>query len=175
MTDEIILNQRQAAYALDVTTRTLRSWDDLPEPPPRTQGKRGQPNAYPLRDLVVWYLDYRISQLIGDVDGEVLDLTQEKAKLAKAQTRKLELDLAEREKRLFPPDRLLADFQKMVSYSRQHLLGLPTKAAPTVYGCQSIAETAEEIRVHVYDALTSLSDTPFKKVLEWNPDGDELQ
>ena len=90
--DKLILNQINAANLLSVTTRTLRTWDDLPNPPPRTQGKRGQPNAYPARELVAWYLEYRLGQLTSTGDGSG-DPAAMRARLDRLRGDQVELDL----------------------------------------------------------------------------------
>jgi len=154
------IDQAQAAYLLGVDSRSILNWSkrDIDPLPVAKRTRRGQPNQYDPAELVQWYVRNELSKLdIGD--GEVLSLEAERAKLTRLQARKAELDLAEREGRLVDPDEAFEVVSKIILHSRTRLLALPTKAAPTVHGCQSIAQTAEEIRKHVYEALEELSTT----------------
>jgi len=156
---EITYNQIQAAHVLGVTTRTLRAWDDLPEPPPRTQGKRGQANSYPARELVAWYLDYKINQLIGNVDGEVLDLNQERARLARAQTSRQELAIQRERGELLPAPLITVTWQSLVGAARARLLAIPSKLAARLASENRVPVIQAELQREVYEALNELAST----------------
>lgn len=162
-----LIDQQQVGHMLDVDSRTVQSWSKRAASPlPIAEpGKRGQPHRYNPQEVVRWYVQNEISRM-GLADGEVLVLDAERAKLARLQARKVELDLAEREGRLMPPDTLVEFFMNLLMATRSHFLALPNKAAPAVHGCESVAETCEAIREHVYSALTELSEMTPQELMQ---------
>jgi len=155
-----LIDQAEAGYLLGVGSRTIQTWSKrtMDPLPVAKQGKRGTPNQYDPPELVQWYVRNELSKL-DIADGEVLDLNTERAKLARLQAAKVQLDLDERGGKLYPPDLLIEYLDKMLQHIRSHLLALPSKAAPAVHSCKSVGATAEEIQKYVYDALTELSET----------------
>jgi phage terminase Nu1 subunit (DNA packaging protein) len=67
-----------------------------------SRGKRGQPHVYDAAELVKWRVRQEVAQLTTGDDGTVLDLTAERARLARAQSEWTELRTAERRKDLAP-------------------------------------------------------------------------
>jgi len=96
--------------------------------------------------------------LSGQVKPEsALDLDQERAKLAEAQRKKLELHIAEKEYQLIPGDQVEETWLKIIEVTRSRVLSIPTKAAPLVFACKTVSEAHGFIKDAVYDALTSIS------------------
>ena len=152
------IDQAQAAYLLGVDSRSISTWakrsiDPLPI---AKQGKRGQPNEYDPAALVLWFVRNELSKLSIE-DGELLDLNNERAKLARLQAKKVELDLFVREGKMIDVELAGERIERVFLGCRAHFLALPLKAAPVVHGCATVPETAEEIRKAVYESLEALS------------------
>jgi phage terminase Nu1 subunit (DNA packaging protein) len=163
---QFTVNQQQAAYMLGVDGRTIQTWskrstDPLPV---ARHGARGQPNEYNPAMLVQWYVRNELDKLNIN-DGELLDLNTERAKLAKLQARKIELDLEVIEGRMVDTEQAGAALEKVIMACRSRLLAMPTKIAPQVMGAGTIAEKAEVIRDGVYTALNELSRLDVEKVI----------
>ena len=88
---EMIWNQKTAAYVAGTTERTLRTWNSLENPPPCKPGRRGKPAAYPAREFVAWLIQYHLGQLSGSADAG--DPQAMKARLDRLRGDQVELDL----------------------------------------------------------------------------------
>jgi len=90
-------------------------------------------------------------------DGEVLDLSAERARLARAQAEKAELDLAERRGELFPSRLIERTWMDMFAAVRAELLRVPSKVAPRI--AEQDATTCEnELSEAMREALRHLRD-----------------
>jgi phage terminase Nu1 subunit (DNA packaging protein) len=163
---QFTVNQQEAAFLLAVDCRTIQTWskrstDPLPV---ARHGARGQPNEYNPAMLVQWYVRNELDKLNIN-DGELLDLNTERAKLAKLQARKIELDLEVIEGRMVDTEQAGAALEKVIMACRSRLLAMPSKIAPQVFGTRTLPGTAEAIREGVYDALTELSQMDVEKVI----------
>jgi len=54
--------------------------------------------------------------------------------------------------------------EKVITALRAQLLIFPTKAAPMVHGCTTIAETSAVLQEHMYDAMESLANLDVSKL-----------
>ncbi len=101
-----------------------------------------------------WHMTTVLEALEG---GDVLDLTAERARLAKAQAddREMKNDLARGDQIT------VAEFHLMVTSAfarvRAKLLALPSKMAPLVVGAKTAAEAQAMLRDTVHDALNELA------------------
>jgi phage terminase Nu1 subunit (DNA packaging protein) len=93
-------------------------------------------------------------------DGERLDLSQERAALAREQTRVTRLKRQELEGQLIPADVVTERWQKVFMVVRSRLLQLPTTIAPQVVGLQTLPEIETAARDLVYRALEELAQAP---------------
>jgi phage terminase Nu1 subunit (DNA packaging protein) len=167
-TQKLIVNQKQAAYMLNTSARTLREWDKLPDPPPRVQGKRGTANEYDAGELVAWYLDFKISTMIGDVEGTPLNLEQQRARLASAQADRQELAFRREKGELIPAALVTATWQRIAAFVRARMLAIPSRCAPQMIGINSAHKADQILKEEIYDALTELSNTGMPpEVLEY--------
>lgn len=154
----IELSKKELAGALGVATRSIEIYQTDPDfPRPRRQGRK---NLYPLHECVAWFVDYRITQRIGESDGgEQLDLQQERARLARAQRQRQELlhkvDLG----RYASIEAVAAAVDDEYARVRARLLAMPTKLAPELAVEDRIEACAEIVRVEVCSALSELSET----------------
>lgn len=103
--------------------------------------------------------------------GEGLDLTSERARLAKEQADAQEIKNAQLRGELIPQ----ADVETMVvslaSGTAQRLRGVPSKAAALAHAAETIAEAEQVIRREVDAALEELADAAEDAVEESQPAG----
>jgi transcriptional regulator with XRE-family HTH domain len=92
-------------------------------------------------------------------DG-ALDLTEERALLARAQRLKLEIEMDKLKGKLLDAEEVDIAWREMIMASRARLLALPQRAALAVVAAKTTAEVAEVLRVIVYEALTELAEDP---------------
>ncbi len=92
----------------------------------------------------------------GTPDGDNLDLQQERAKLAKKQAEKAELQIAQMKGQLVDVDEVSEAWTKYISNCRAKLLSMPAKISAEVVGAD-LAATQNIIKREVYAALTELS------------------
>lgn len=104
------------------------------------------------------YNHYKLSDVVNAMlEGDRLDLQQERAKLAKEQRKKTRLQNEELEGNLVNADEVKETWIKYVSSCRAKLLALPTKLAPMVAVTESVQEAKEIIKKEVYESLNELA------------------
>lgn len=86
-----------------------------------------------------------------------MDLTRERARLARAQADKTELELAKLRGELVEIEVAAKTIGEEYAVVRAKLLGLPTRAAPLVHACNSVPEVNGILSDLVYEALAELS------------------
>ncbi len=89
--------------------------------------------------------------------GEPLDLTAERARLAKFQADKTELEVAVLRGDLIPGEVVKATWGDYIAAARAKLIALPSTAAPRVAG-GTLREVELELRDLVHQALAELKD-----------------
>jgi phage terminase Nu1 subunit (DNA packaging protein) len=90
--------------------------------------------------------------------GEALDLTRERARLAKEQADKLEMENAQARGELVPGDQVEAWGVRLAGEIRTKCLAVPSRAAPAVFGLKTIAEVEATLRRFQTEALEALAD-----------------
>ncbi len=104
------------------------------------------------------YEYYKMSDVVNSMmEGDRLDLQQERAKLAKKQTEKAGLQIKQMESILIDREEVKESWTKYVSSCRAKLLALPSKMASQVLAADSLQEVQEIIKSHIYEALTELA------------------
>ena len=96
----------------------------------------------------------------GMLSGERLDLTQERAKLAKKQQEKTALQVEEMRGELVPAGEVSREWNSMVANCRAKLLSLPVKAASALVGCDSLPQVQKILNSHITEALSELASVP---------------
>lgn len=107
--------------------------------------KKGRVKYYSLADVV--------NALFNT--GE-LDLEQERAKLAKKQQEKINIQIEQMQGDLVPAGEVKKAWTMLVAAMRARLLSIPTKAAPLVIVADTQGEAKEILRKQVHDALNEL-------------------
>lgn len=89
--------------------------------------------------------------------GESLDLTRERARLAREQADAQELKNRQARGELVPGDQIESAWVALMSGVRSRLLSVPSKVAPIVHAAKTPAEAEAIIREHQTEALAELS------------------
>ena len=86
-----------------------------------------------------------------------LDLTSERARLARAQSEKVEMQNLEMRGELIPAGAVEAKWTEMAAAMRAKLLALPTRIASVALAATSLREVEDQARTEVFAALNELS------------------
>ena len=113
--------------------------------------KDGKSHKYESRDLLPLLYGYSAA------DGEKLDLSQERARLARLQGDKADLELKAMRGEYAKLEDVVAEVSDAFSHVRAKLLALPSKMAGLVLGMTTPAEVQATLQGVIYDALTELS------------------
>lgn len=118
--------------------------------------KQGR-GAYDLDVVREQYIRHLREQAAGRTSEGDLDLTEERARLAKEQADAQEMKNAVMRGELLPIGLVKATWGKVLSEFRTRILGVPSVAAPRILPGMKTAEVEAVIRDHVDDALSVLS------------------
>ena len=138
-------NQRDTAKLFGVSVKTLQQWQVKPK---KRQGRQ-----------VFYYLPEVMEFRLAGVKKETLNLEQERARLARVQTEKGEIEVAKLRGTVVDVDSVARLLGKLVVDLRTRLLALPSGGAPLLKRCKTIAQVKEEYERQIHDALQDLSDT----------------
>ncbi len=138
------------AEIFNVTPKCVRDWiaDGLPVV---KAGKRGAGNEshIDLEAGVRWYFE---------ADRQLLELNQQRARLAKEQADKTAMDNTVKRGELLSVRTVEIEIGRMFSSMRAKLLGLPTKLAPRVAREKTPARCLDLMTTEIHACLTELSE-----------------
>lgn len=116
-----------------------------------------------------WMADV-VRALFAEPAGK-LDLSNERAQLAHAQTQKVKLEVAQLQKELVPADQLADTWGNYVANARAKILGLGSKLAPRVAAEKSTQVCQAIIDAAVYEILSELKEEGVRRASS-DDDGD---
>lgn len=148
------INQAMAAEICGLSARRLRQLIQAGDGP--AQDANGQ---LPAREFGEWLKRRHLSGIAVGQDGTTYDLEAERARLAKEQADKTAMDNEEKRGRLIDAEKVSVWWVQIVTNAKSKLLALPTKAAPLVLGCKTLAQAKDILEKLIHDALTELSAT----------------
>src|ERR671913_163957 len=162
--DDIEVSAPELGDWLGLTDRSVR---DLAADGTIPRSRRGR---YPLKVCVRAYCAHAREVAAGRTsqDGE-LDIVAERARLAKEQADKLEMENAAARGELLPRGHVVSALQAVFARCRARLLSLPTKLAPLIVGEESPAVVQNRITQGVHEALEELRS--LKLVPSSGPEG----
>jgi phage terminase Nu1 subunit (DNA packaging protein) len=140
-------NKKRTAMFFGVSPQSLDGWVSRGCPCER----RGRALMFYLPEVVAW----RDARRAPDDD---LDLTAERARLAKEQADKTEMENKRIRGESVPAAHAVTMLEKIITAFRSKVLSIPTKAAPLVHGCKNLAETRDQIEAALFDALNELAN-----------------
>lgn len=148
------ITQALGAEICGLSGRRIRQLVQAGEGPP--QDNNGH---FPAREFGEWLKRRHLSGIVVGADGKSLDLESERARLAKEQADKYEMENSERRGVLADVEKLAAEWSRVGANIRTRLLSIPSTAAPQVAGL-SIPEAKHIIEQLIHDALSELSESP---------------
>lgn len=141
---EIVLSQTELAAGLGLTDRWLR---ELTTQKVITRNAQGKYSLWPtIRALM--------DRAKGD--QEKLIVSEERARLLRAQAELRELELAQRSAKLLDAQDVEAVWAKHVTTVRAKFLALPSRLAAEISGMDDPAKCQRLIQDAIYEALTEL-------------------
>lgn len=146
MKEYLYAPQSATAKILGINVATLQKWVDLQ--PSYAEGRK---KFYYLPESVAF------KEARQENNNAQLDLQAERAKLAHAQTQKVELEVEILKKNLLPRDEVALYWGGMVEAMKARLLAIPTKSAQVAITCTEIHEIEKEVRILVYEALQEIA------------------
>jgi len=135
------------ASIFNVTVRAVAHWSNAGCP-------RHADGTFDPAKVYQWRLDHAI-------EGGGLNLNAQKARLARAQAERAELDLQERRGELLERSSVQANVRGICAAARDRLLGIPERAAPIVVTLSTAAEVFAHFTTTVATALDSLQTREF--------------
>lgn len=153
------LSKTELAAAFRVSKPTIDAWIQRGMPH-KAQGGPGRAWAFDLAGCVAWRIEDEIGRRIdaGGEDVEALDLTTERAKLARAQRLKSEYELGILQRHNIPADEVERVFGGMIKAFRERALALPTQLTAQVAAETDPGTVADLIEGAVYECLTELAE-----------------
>lgn len=150
------MTRKQLAELFAVTERTISTWQLEPDFP--APHRLGRSNLYDSPAVLRWWRDREIGRLIEGEDGRMLDLSQERARLAKVQADRQTL-LLERERGALVSVDLVGELVgREYATVRTRLLALPSKLAPIVLPMGAHQQVHQALSDEIHTILTEMSD-----------------
>ena len=105
------------------------------------------------------YEYYRLADVVNAMlEGDRLDLQQERAKLAQRQTERTEIQIDEMKGHLVDAEEVKTAWTNMAAACRAKLLAIPTKMAGEVMALETLQEVQDVLKSQVYEALSELAN-----------------
>ena len=139
-------NRKQTAAFFGIAVQSLDAWVN-----------RGCPCEKQAKFLM-FYLPEVVQWRYQNDNKAKLDLTAERARLAKEQADKTAMENARIKGLSVDVERAGLMVDKVFMAFRSRVLAIPARAAPHIHGCESIAKTRDEIEAALYEALNELAD-----------------
>jgi len=139
------LNKQETATLFRVSPTEVDRWIKSGLPCTR-KGRSLQIN---IMDTHLYLMDRLKSEYIGEEDGEVLNLDNEKAKLAKAQSTRINIDIDQKRSELLDKTQIRTLISNTIIRNKAHLLKLAPKISDRLNldrkGMQMISRMIEEV------------------------------
>lgn len=153
-----LLTRSELAVAFRVMPSTIIKWARAGMPV-ADRGGRGRGAKYSLEAVVAWRVQSQTTSREGQ-EGEQLNLSVERARLARVQTSKAELEVAARQRELLPADEVRRVVGGAFHAVRVRLLALGRSVAERclLAGTQGAAAIQAVIDDAVHEALAELAE-----------------
>lgn len=143
-------SQTEISSKLGITVKTFQ---DLISKGYIEQRERGN---YTYEECSKQYLDHLREVAAGRMTVDGLDLSAERARLAKEQADAKEMENMVERGDLIYIDDIIKDFEEQLINCKTKLLAAPTKVAAEVFAAKDVAEVQEIMEEAVKDALSEL-------------------
>lgn len=122
-------SRSELAEAFNVSPLRITKWAAAGMPV-ADRGGRGRQSQYELPAVVDWRVRSQVQALTGKTEsGGAIDLGLERAKLARAQTEKTDMEIRRRQGELLSRDQVVKDGRAFVMAAKAKLLALPRRMA----------------------------------------------
>ena len=150
--DRLTGNHRETSELLGISQQAL--WKAVKERgcPVLAPRKKGENETFYYWPAVV---AWRLEDVSADPDE--LNLDRERARLAKAQADKCEIEVRELRGQLIRRQVVLDSWQAMIGSMRSKLLAVPTKSAAQIVEPSRLAEATAVVRAFVNEALAEIA------------------
>jgi len=164
-------DRKDIAQAFGASARSVAEWVKIPDFPEAQ--RRGRAFIYPSTEVIQWHVQREIRRVIGQSNTatdtgaapvDLLNLQQERARLARVQAEARELELAERRGQLVGAGAARQALAHAFGAARSILLSVHAKCAETYP--ELPVDVVEGIRRMHHEALTILSETPMPGEVE---------
>jgi len=139
------LNKQETATLFRVSPTEVDRWIKAGLPCTR----KGRSLQISIMDTHLYLMDRLKSEYIGEDDGEVLNLDNEKAKLAKAQSTRINIDIDQKRSELLDKEQIRKLISNTIIRNKTHLLKLAPKISDRLNldrkGMQMISRMVEEV------------------------------
>jgi phage terminase Nu1 subunit (DNA packaging protein) len=154
-----IVTKKELSEIIGVSERTITTYQKNGLPI-EIDGGRGQSNSYDTEVVIKWLIHREMERLHSDAgaDGSVFDYEMERARLTHHQANKAGMEAEVMKGQLIPSQTVKTVWGDMLMNCRAKLLAIPTKAAHIFVNLTDLSEIQDALDVHVYEALSELSD-----------------
>lgn len=152
-----IVGQHEIAKAFGVTGTTIVSWQEQGFPV-AVQGKRGIPNEYNLPACIDWLVRREVTKVAGERPQD---------RLARAQAMRVEIDIAEAQKRLIPAEDVEPKWRAACVAAREHLLRARRRLVEQLGRCKTAKERS--------DAVGEVHDAFLRTLADWRGAADDAE
>lgn len=147
-----LIGRRGLAEALGVNPRTIDKWRDDGMPVAQ-RGSPGKEARFSRADVDAW----RGAKQAANGNGSLLSLEAERAKLARVQTEKADLDVRLRKGDLVSREDTLQAWASIVVAVRAKLLAIPRALAAQLASVTDAATIEAALRIAMHEALAELA------------------
>lgn len=159
--------QRQIAQHLDIAQQTV---SDLVKRDVFPDAGRGQYEVDACRIAYIRHLRGIAAGRAGDGDSD-LSLVEERARKAKEEADRLEMENARRRQELVLREDVDSAVLAAFARVRSRLLVLPQKVAPALHDASSLADIENIVRQEIHRALKELSETSISQLITVDASG----
>lgn len=152
------VNKRELAEVFGASQPAIDKWHDQGLPI-LERGGPGKSNRYDTAEVHRWLLERAAAR--ADRHASSLDLNAERARLAKAQADRYELELEHRRGEIVDTIEAMEAWGEVVQNVRARLLAIPSKAAPMLVGLKHPALAQAALTTFVHEALEELANPEF--------------
>lgn len=150
-----LLTRSELAEAFQINPGVITRWqqDGLPV------AQRGGPargSKYDLAACLAWWQQKQLGKFSAG-NGQAISLEVERAKLARAQTEKAELDAQARKGQLLAAEEVREAWTAIMTAVKSKLLAIPRALAPQLVNITDAAVIEARLRAKVHEALSELA------------------
>ncbi len=154
-----LVNGDELARIFGISRSSVTNWR-AQGMPCVTVGGRGRPGQYDTVKVIQWFVAWQAG------DKEILDLNEERARLAHHQADKTALEAATLKAELVRALDVLEVWQGMIAAARARFLALPRKLAAVVIHAETASEAEKALQAEIRQGLDELGRSGLPRQVE---------